>query len=763
MEPIVLKNVNTHNLKNVSVEIPRGCICLVAGISGSGKSSLFIDTLHPEALYSYMETVGQSSGIWGVRREKPDLEEATGLSPTVVINSRGLPGHPWTGAGEVTDTTSALRLLIHNCGRPYCLKCNREIEVKDVESVVASLISKPEGTKVILTSPLSSGNKQALMRAGFTKIFKDGNTLDIEELEEIEGITEVIIDRIIIKPGSASRITQSVEMAFRMSSGTVKVYINNTAHIWSEKAICPECAEVIPPSSPGMFSRFSIKGKCPSCGGLGNINNIKCHLCEGSGFSKAALSRIYRGKTIVDFYKMTFDELKFFLQSFTPESVLEKHSVLKLLDGLVSIINDTAIGYLKIGREIQTLARGEIQLCRIARHLASCFSHIIYIFDEPASGLTKTERPLLYKIFNKLKARGNTVIILEHDLDFINHADWIIETGPGAGETGGKIVFSGTPDEFKLSDTITSKLFHRDLRDLQPSSLISRYKWTVTGLHYRNLKNLDLEIPCGAFTVFEGSCGSGKSTALDALYCIIQNRKIPGLDINSTKGGEYFTGDIQIASSINSPSNPHSSVASWLGISPLFRDLLASTPLAKQKGYSVSRFSSKIKGGRCEQCLGRGRITAPVGFMSEMTLLCPGCDGARYNSETLDIRWRGKNIYDILQMTLNEIGSFFINHEKIINKIKYIQEAGLGYLTAGQETGTLSGGEMQRIALARELSKTRKKSSLYLIDDISSGLHVHDMELLGQLIIQLTQSGHTVIAADDSGFMSHFAHQIINL
>ncbi|MBU1219063.1 hypothetical protein KKF34_13680 [Myxococcota bacterium] len=763
MEPIILKKVNTHNLKNVSVEIPRGSMCLVVGVSGSGKSSLFIDTLHPEALYSYMETVGQTSGIWGARREKPDLEETSGLSPTIVIDSRGLPGHPWSSTAEVTDTASALRLLIHNCGHPWCFSCKHEIEVKDVESVVSTLISKPQGTKLVLTSPLTSADKKTLLRAGFTKIIKNGIALDIEDLTDIEGNIEVVIDRIIIKQGTASRIAQSVELAYKLSSGSVKVYLNDIPFTWSEKAVCPDCGRIIPQSSPGLFSRFSLKGKCPDCNGTGKSENEPCLSCNGSGFSTSAMSRLYRGYTISDFYNMTFMELHTVLTSISSETPLEKHALTRLIDGLDSIINDTSIGYLKLGREIQTLARGEVQLCRIARHLAGCFSHIIYIFDEPTSGLTKTERPLLYNIINKLKSKGNTVIVLEHDLDFVKHADYVIETGPGAGESGGEIVFSGTIKDFIKSDSPTARFLNIDLPSTNTGTPATNYYWKISGLTYRNIKNIDIKIPCSAFTIVSGNCASGKSSLLDALYHIVQNRRIPDLNIDYSKGSEFFTGDIQITSSINSPSNPHSTVASWLGITAFFRELLAQTPLARQKGYSSSRFSSKIKGGRCEKCLGRGRITAPVGFMSEMTLVCPACEGARFNSETLDIRWRGKNINDILKMTLNEIGSFFINHEKIINKIKFIQEAGLGYLNAGQETGTLSGGEFQRIALARELSKSRKKSSLYLIDDISSGLHISDMELLGNLIIRLTQSGHTVVAADDSGFMTRFAHNVINL
>ncbi|MBN2723957.1 MAG: hypothetical protein JXR95_07815 [Deltaproteobacteria bacterium] len=764
-EVIFLQNVKTHNLKNIDVEIPKNVVCMVLGVSGSGKSSLFLDTLHPESLFRYLETISNGNGIWTKRREKPDVEDATGITPTIVVDPRS--SFPVSGARaiEITELLYFLRLLFVSGAQPYCINCRSFLKVRDVQGVVREILTWEQGCKLIVTARCSGASLSVenLLSGGFTRILENGEVKDVEEITEGFNPVKyyhVIVDRLQLRENSASRLSQSVETAFRVSDGVVSVFRDGVSTTFSRNAVCEKCGFQIPSLSPGLFSRFNT-GKCDVCHGRGAVSGEGCISCSGMGYSENVSSWKFRNYSLTEILGMTFGEISEIFSEISPSNKVEGQLLSRILHDLNIICDTILLGDIKASEPIVNLSRGEIQLLRLAKVATGGFSGVVYILDEPSTGLTWRERSRVFEIINKLRNQSNTVIVLEHDLEFLKIADYVIETGPGAGVQGGEIIFTGNVADFYKSKTLTSQIL-RNLSAKKNYSVSGNYPYHFgfSSLKKNEILFQDIEMPCRALITVTGPMSGGKSTLLSIINDLFSEKK-SGCQVSY--GGEYFTGGVEYITGIQAKANPHSTVASYLGFSSVFRELLAATILSKQRGWKAGRFSSKSKDGRCETCSGRGRITASVGHMSEMTIECPECAGTRFNADILEIKWRGKNINDILGLTLNEAADFFKNHAKIQSSIKPAQETGLGYLECGQETGTLSGGEFQRMVMARELTRKKKRPCLYIIDDATSGLHYKDMDTLGLLFRNMVEKGHTIIIADDSEYMIRYSDMNIDL
>ncbi len=899
---LIVKGAREHNLKNVSVEIPRDSLVVFTGLSGSGKSSLAFDTIYAEGQRRYMESLSSYARQFLGIMEKPDVDSIDGLSPAISIDQKTTSKNPRSTVGTVTEIYDYLRLLYARIGVPHCPVCGKEIKKQSIDQVADKVLKLPEGTRFQVLAPIAKGKKgefqkefEQAQKSGFSRVRVDGIVYDLSEnikLEKnIKHNIEIIVDRLIMKEGIVSRLTDSLETAFSLTDGTALIdVIDGEEILFSQNFACPEHGSCMDELEPRMFSFNNPFGACPTCSGLsvfmrvsedllvpnrklsinegaikgcgwgktdsstiagmyynalaerydftldtpfnkipkagqnaifygtngerirmvrqneygsgtymtefeGIVNNLErrykettsdwsrkeieqymtscpCPDCNGARLKPGPLAVTVGGINIKEFTDMSIgDELKFIenLELNEKEQIIGKQ-IIKEIRSRLSFLCGVGLDYLTLSRSAGTLSGGESQRIRLATQIGSSLMGVLYILDEPSIGLHQRDNEKLLKSLKNLRDLGNTLIVVEHDEDTMNEADYIVDVGPGAGVHGGEIVCAGTVEEIKkCKKSLTGQYLSGEKKIPLPEK---RRKGNgkfieIKGARQNNLKDIDVKIPLGELVVVTGVSGSGKSSLINEilykkLAAELNNaRKFAGKHDEIT-GIENLDKVIDIDQSPIGRT-PRSNTATYTGVFNDIRTLFAQTADAKAKGYDAGRFSFNVKGGRCEACEGDGIIKIEMNFLSDVYVPCEVCRGARYNRETLDVKYKGKSISDVLNMTVEEAMEFFSNIPKIRRKLETIFDVGLGYITLGQSATTLSGGEAQRVKLATELSKPSTGKTIYILDEPTTGLHTADVKKLLEVINKLVDANNSVIVIEHNLDVIKTADHIIDL
>lgn len=899
---IVIKGAREHNLKNIDLTIPRDSLVVMTGLSGSGKSSLAFDTIYADGQRRYVESLSSYARQFLGQMEKPDVDSIEGLSPAISIDQKTTSKNPRSTVGTVTEIYDYLRLLYARIGIPHCPVCGKEILQQSIDQIVDQIIGLPMGTKIQLLAPIVRGRKgehtkefDRARKSGYVRVRVDGNIFELSEENKLEKNKkhniEIVVDRLAIKEGVKSRLTDSIETVMNISGGMLIVDVAGGEELlFSQNYACPEHNISIEELTPRMFSFNNPFGACEKCTGLGVflkvdpemiipnkdlsikqgaikamgwnsldegtiammyynaiakrykisldtpvkdlpkevmdvflygtdgeklelhritafgggkylspfegiVNNmerryhestsefsrdeitscmseINCPDCHGERLKKESLSVTVGKKNISDLCKLSVVGSLEFLQNLelSERDMFIADRIVKEISERLGFLESVGLDYLTLSRASGTLSGGESQRIRLATQIGSSLVGVLYILDEPSIGLHQKDNARLLETLKKLRDIGNTVIVVEHDEDTMRGADFIVDIGPGAGIHGGEVVFAGTPDNLeKCEDSITGQYLSG--RKFVPVPATRREGnglfLEIKGATENNLKNIDVKIPLGIFTCVTGVSGSGKSSLVNE---IIYKYLAAKLNRARLKCGKFksFTGVENLDKIIDidqSPigRTPRSNPATYTGVFTDIRELFAQTNDAKMKGYASGRFSFNIKGGRCEACEGDGILKIEMHFLPDIYVPCEVCKGRRYNRETLDIHYKGKSIYDVLEMTIEEGATFFENHPKIARKLQTLQEVGLGYVKIGQASTTLSGGEAQRVKLATELSKRATGKTIYVLDEPTTGLHTADVHKLIEVLERLVDSGNTLVVIEHNLDVIKTADYIIDL
>ena len=899
---IRIRGANVNNLKNLSVDIPRDKFVVFTGLSGSGKSSLAFDTIYAEGQRRYMESLSSYARQFLGQMEKPDVESIEGLPPASSIDQKSTHRNPRSTVGTVTEFYDYFRLLYARVGIPHCPKCGREIKKQTVDQMVDSIMSFPERTKIQLLAPVVRGRKgthakllEQAKRSGYVRVQIDGNLYELSEEisldKNIKHNIEIVVDRLIVKPGIEKRLSDSIETVLDLAEGLLMVdTMDGNIHNFSQSFSCPDCGISVDEIEPRSFSFNNPFGACPDCLGLGYkmefdidlmipdrslsildgaivvtgwqsctnegsfsraildalareydfslatpfeeypekiqdilingtnghsvkvyykgqrgegvydvafpglIRNVEqryretgsdamkqeyesfmritpCKTCKGQRLKKESLAVTVADKNIYEVTNLSIEKLKAFLadMQLSEQQQLIGRQILKEIRARVSFLSDVGLDYLSLGRATGTLSGGEAQRIRLATQIGSGLVGVAYILDEPSIGLHQRDNDRLLGSLMKLRDLGNSLIVVEHDEDTMRAADCIVDIGPGAGEHGGQLVAMGTAEDLmKNEDSITGAYLSGKLKIPIP---LERRKptgfLTVKGAAENNLKNIDVKIPLGIMTCITGVSGSGKSSLINE---ILYKRLARDLNRARVIPGKHkdILGTDQLDKVINidqSPigRTPRSNPATYTGVFDQIRDLFAATADAKAKGYKKGRFSFNVKGGRCEACSGDGIIKIEMHFLPDVYVPCEVCKGKRYNRETLEVKYKDKNIYDVLNMTVEEALTFFENVPSIKRKIQTLYDVGLSYIRLGQPSTELSGGEAQRIKLATELSKRSTGKTIYILDEPTTGLHFADVHKLVEILKRLSEGGNTVVVIEHNLDVIKTADYIIDI
>ena len=898
---IRIRGANEHNLKNLTLEIPRNELVVLTGLSGSGKSSLAFDTIYAEGQRRYMESLSSYARQFLGQMEKPDVEKIEGLSPAISIDQKSTNRNPRSTVGTVTEIYDYFRLLYARIGIPHCPNCGREIARQTVDQMVDRIMELPERTRIQILAPVVRGRKgehqkviDRARKAGYVRLRIDGNLYDISEeikLEKnIKHNIEIVIDRLVVKEGIQRRLTDSVENALQLADGLLQVdVVDGEMMQFSQSFACPDCGISVQEIEPRSFSFNNPFGACPGCAGLGysmefapelivpdetrSINEgaiavlgwqscmnkgsfanailvaltgkfgfsldtpykdlspevknmlmygteesvdvyyegqrgrgvypvkfdglIKnteqryretasetmkaeyesfmritpCKVCKGKRLRKESLAVTVGGIDIYDLTCMSIHALSDFMEKLelTPTQLKIGAQVLKEIRARVGFLIDVGLDYLTLARATATLSGGEAQRIRLATQIGSGLVGVCYILDEPSIGLHQRDNDKLLRTLKNLRDLWNTVIVVEHDEDTMLAADYIVDIGPGAGSHGGRVVAQGIAEEIMANpDSITGQYLSGEKFIPVPAERRKPTGWIkVRGARVNNLRNIDVEIPLGIMTVVTGVSGSGKSSLVnEILYkhlakSLNRARTIAG-DHDGIDGLESLDKVIAIDQSPIGRT-PRSNPATYTGVFDMIRALFAGTTDAKAKGYNKGRFSFNVKGGRCEACGGDGILKIEMHFLPDVYVPCEVCHGKRYNRETLEVRYKGKNIYDVLDMTVEEAVTFFENVPSIRRKIQTLYDVGLGYVKLGQPSTELSGGEAQRIKLATELSRKSTGRTIYILDEPTTGLHFEDVSKLNVILHQLVEGGNTVVVIEHNLDVIKTADYIIDM
>ena len=899
---IRIRGANVNNLKNLSVDIPRDKFVVFTGLSGSGKSSLAFDTIYAEGQRRYMESLSSYARQFLGQMEKPDVESIEGLPPAISIDQKSTNRNPRSTVGTVTEIYDYFRLLYARVGIPHCPKCGREIKKQTVDQMVDSIMSFPERTKIQLLAPVVRGRKgthakllEQAKRSGYVRVQIDGNLYELSEEisldKNIKHNIEIVVDRLIVKPGIEKRLSDSIETVLDLAEGLLMVdTMDGNIHNFSQSFSCPDCGISVDEIEPRSFSFNNPFGACPDCLGLGYkmefdidlmipdrslsildgaivvtgwqsctnegsfsraildalareydfslatpfeeypekiqdilingtnghsvkvyykgqrgegvydvafpglIRNVEqryketgsdtmkqeyesfmritpCKTCKGQRLKKESLAVTVADKNIYEITNLSIEKLKAFLadMQLSEQQQLIGRQILKEIRARVSFLSDVGLDYLSLGRATGTLSGGEAQRIRLATQIGSGLVGVAYILDEPSIGLHQRDKDRLLGSLMKLRDLGSSLIVVEHDEDTMRAADCIVDIGPGAGEHGGQLVAMGTAEDLmKNEDSITGAYLSGKLKIPVP---LERRKptgfLTVKGAAENNLKNIDVKIPLGIMTCITGVSGSGKSSLINE---ILYKRLARDLNRARVIPGKHkdILGTDQLDKVINidqSPigRTPRSNPATYTGVFDQIRDLFAATADAKAKGYKKGRFSFNVKGGRCEACSGDGIIKIEMHFLPDVYVPCEVCKGKRYNRETLEVKYKDKNIYDVLNMTVEEALTFFENVPSIKRKIQTLYDVGLSYIRLGQPSTELSGGEAQRIKLATELSKRSTGKTIYILDEPTTGLHFADVHKLVEILKRLSEGGNTVVVIEHNLDVIKTADYIIDI
>ena len=902
MDYIKIRGANEHNLKNIDIDIPRDKLVVLTGLSGSGKSSLAFDTIYAEGQRRYMESLSSYARQFLGQMEKPNVESIEGLSPAISIDQKSTNKNPRSTVGTVTEIYDYLRLLYARIGIPHCPKCGKEIQKQTVDQMVDKVMELPEGSRIQVLAPVVRGKKgrheKLLERAkknGYVRVRIDGNMYELSEEialdKNIKHNIEIVVDRLIVKPGIEKRLTDSVETTLALAEGLLEVeVIGGETLNFSQSFSCPDCDISIEEIEPRSFSFNNPFGACPVCFGLGYkmefdidlmipdqtlsidegaitvlgwqscaekgsftraildalckeynfslstpfeeypeevkdilihgtkgkevkvhyvgqrgegvygvafeglVKNVErryretgsetmraeyesfmritpCPECKGQRLKASALAVTVGGINISEMTSLSIEKLQVFLEKLqlTKTQELIGGQILKEIKARIGFLVNVGLDYLTLARATGSLSGGEAQRIRLATQIGSGLVGVAYILDEPSIGLHQRDNDKLLGALKNLRDLGNTLIVVEHDEDTMMEADYIVDIGPGAGEHGGEVVATGTAKEIMAcSQSITGAYLSGREQIPVPKERKEPKGWLkVIGAAENNLKNIDVEIPLGVMTCVTGVSGSGKSSLVNEIIYkalakkLNRARTIPGKH-KKIDGVEQLDKIINIDQSPIGRT-PRSNPATYTGVFDMIRDLFAATQDAKERGYKKGRFSFNVKGGRCEACSGDGILKIEMHFLPDVYVPCEVCGGKRYNRETLEVKYKGKSIFDVLDMTVEEALTFFEHVPSIRRKIQTLYDVGLSYIKLGQPSTTLSGGEAQRIKLATELSKRSTGKTIYILDEPTTGLHFADVHKLTEILRRLSEDGNTVLVIEHNLDVIKTADYIIDI
>jgi excinuclease ABC subunit A len=883
-DEIVIRGAREHNLKDVTVSLPRDRLVVITGLSGSGKSSLAFDTLYAEGQRRYVESLSAYARQFLGQMDKPDVDSIDGLSPAISIDQKTTTRNPRSTVGTVTEIYDYLRLLYARVGRPHCPKCGNPVSGQSAEQIVEQVLALPEGTRFTVDAPVVRGRKgefrdlfEELRADGYTRVKVDGEQYMIEDVpaldKQIRHTIAVVIDRLVMKSGLRPRLNDSVETALRLAEGLVEIAeVDGQVRTYSERFACPECGISLPELAPRIFSFNSPHGACPHCTGLGmqreidpdlivpdpslsiaegalvpwtviNTNfyeqviqaiaeryeiNLEtpwqdlpdrerdlflegtgdekiyvsyrnrmgrkrsymlafegivqglgrryretdsayqkerieeymtlkpCPQCHGARLKDTSLAVTVGDRNIAAVTALSVEQAMLFFETLdlTDTERVIGARILKEIRERLSFLENVGVGYLTLDRAAASLSGGEAQRIRLATQIGSSLMGVLYILDEPSIGLHQRDNARLLATLERLRTLGNTVIVVEHDEETMRAADHIVDMGPGAGEHGGRVVAEGTAAEVMDSpESITGAYLSGRRAIPVPDRRTHDSGWFgVHGAGEHNLKDIDVELPVGKFICVTGVSGSGKSTLVnEVIFKSLSNRVgrarvKPGAH-RSVHGIDAFDKVIDIDQSPIGRT-PRSNPATYTGLFDHIRHLYSQTPDAKTRGYKPGRFSFNVKGGRCETCKGDGTIKIEMHFLPDVYINCEVCQGRRYNKETLEVRFKGKSIADVLDMSVEEALDFFVKIPKLRRRLQTLHDVGLDYMRLGQPATTLSGGEAQRVKLATELSKVATGRTLYILDEPTTGLHMYDVEKLLVVLQRLVDAGNTVLVIE---------------
>lgn len=907
LKKIVIKGAREHNLKNVSLTLPRNKMIVFTGVSGSGKSSLAFDTIYAEGQRRYVESLSSYARQFLGQLNKPEVDAIEGLSPAISIDQKTSGRNPRSTVGTVTEIHDYLRLLYARCGTPHCPKCGRVIEKQTVDMVADKVLSLPQGTRIQINAPCVRGQKgqhvkllEGLKKEGFVRVRVDGEVYDLEEVpaldKNIKHTIEVVVDRLVVKAGVESRLNDSLETAFRLGKNlcTVSV-VGGEDTLYSQNYACPDCGISLEEMEPRSFSFNNPYGACPECMGLGELmkidkdlvvpdvqktlaegainvpgwnsatgksmahmylsalckyfeekkglkadldtpfeelpkavqeailygmkekievvyerayaggkfltdfegiipnlerrykestseysraeieeymSHVVCPKCKGRRLKAESLAVTVCGKNIAELSEMPVYKAKEFIDSMelSQSNAMIAQQITRELDARLRFLNSVGLGYLTLSRSAVTLSGGESQRIRLATQIGSGLVGVMYILDEPSIGLHQRDNGKLLDTLKALRDMGNTLIVVEHDEETMLAADYLVDMGPAAGVYGGEIVAEGTPKEVMDNpNSLTGGYLSGRLNIPVPKTRRTGngHSLIIRGARANNLKNVTAKIPLGMFVCVTGVSGSGKSSLINeilkkSLLRKLNRAKTKPMEHDGIDGVEFLDKVVDIDQSPIGRT-PRSNPATYTGLFDLIRELYAATPDAKMRGYTNGRFSFNTKGGRCEACKGDGILKIEMNFLSDVYVPCEVCGGRRYNRETLEVRYKGKNIYDVLEMTVEEALPFFSAHQKIKRKLQTLKEVGLGYMKLGQPATTLSGGEAQRVKLATELSRRDTGRTLYILDEPTTGLHTQDVKLLLDILQRLVDGGSSVVVIEHNLHVIKTADYILDM
>ncbi len=901
IDRITVRGARQHNLKNINLEIPRNRLTVITGLSGSGKSSLAFDTIYAEGQRRYVESLSAYARQFLEQLEKPDVDAVEGLSPAISIEQKTTSRSPRSTVGTVTEVYDYLRLLFSSVGQPHCHNCGRPVSRQSTDQIIQNIKELPEGERVMILAPIVRGRKgefkkelEKLQKSGFTRARIDGELRSLDEeiaLDKRRNHTiEVVVDRLLIKPGIAQRLEESVRTATKLTEGVVVVSIvDGEERMYSERMACVDCGISIPQLEPRSFSFNSVYGACKECHGLGTkmevdpakividdsvpigelrfvgdadkatdaylrealvavarhfncgpektfaelprkardafffglkdkiefrygeykyqaewkgatgflldamnrfgqdevswedkqraaleslISPITCRACNGARLQPESLAVKINGKSIAEYVALPISEaVKAFTEvTLNPREEIIAGRILKEVRNRLSFLQSVGLGYLALDRPAASLSGGEGQRIRLATQIGSQLRGVLYVLDEPSIGLHPRDNDRLLDTLAQLRDIGNTVLVVEHDEETIRRADYVVDLGPGAGTHGGEVVAIGAPEDIaRAPGSITGRYIAGDLKIEIPKQRRSPNGKVVTvrGASANNLKHLDVAFPLGVFTVVTGVSGSGKSTLVEDILYKALARKLyrslaePGAHA-AIEGLEHIDKIIEIDQSPIGRT-PRSNPATYTGLFTPIRELYAMLPESRERGYKPGRFSFNVKGGRCEECQGGGLKRIEMNFLPDVYVTCEVCRGQRYNRETLDVRYQGRNISELLDTTVEEALAPLENHPQIKQKLQTLYEVGLGYIKLGQSATTLSGGEAQRIKLAKELSRRATGRTVYILDEPTTGLHFEDVRKLLDVLQRLVDLGNTVIIIEHNLDVVKSADWVIDL
>ncbi len=801
---IEVKGAREHNLKNISVSIEKNKMTVITGLSGSGKSSLAFDTIYAEGQRRFIDSLSTYARNFLLQLNKPDVDSIHGLCPSIAIDQKTVGHSPRSTVGTVTEVYDYLRLLYAKAGTPICPEHKIPVEGQPLEQIKLDILERFDQKKLILLAPVAKSKKgefrkeiESWIKDGFVSAKIDGEWVTLESVSGLKKNNrhdiDIVMDKIVVNKKSSDqhRLSQAIASALSLSNGLLIAETpDGERKNFSTHFACPTCGYSFVNIDPLLFSFNNPKGACESCHGLGTQDVLEyevneyipgsgmstqkdwrlntdnpdfdwkdaqvCSSCRGSGLKEMALNVYYDDKNIYDLCLLSIKDLSLFFQKSVPPHLKRDiaQPIIKEILYRLTYLSQVGTGYLSLSRRSKTLSGGEAQRIRLASQVGAPLVGVLYVLDEPSIGLHPRDHKNVLSVLNEIKNRGNTIIVVEHDEDTIRCADNIIDIGPHAGRLGGELIFQGAFKDLKKSTGLTGDyLVGRKKIPVPPTRRPGNGKnLVIKGARGNNLKNFTTTLPLQTLIGVTGVSGSGKSTLIiDTLYKALANRFLKRSFVESPHDG--ITGYEHIDNIIEIDQKPigrtpRSCPATYVGVFPLIRNLFTQLPDSKIRGYDLGRFSFNVKGGRCETCQGGGTVRVKMQFLSDVYVKCDVCMGKRYNSETLLVKYKGKTIDDVLSMSVEEAFHFFENHKSIQRKLETLLRVGLSYITLGQSSTTLSGGEAQRIKLSRELSKRLTGHTLYILDEPTTGLHIHDVAQLIDLLSELVDRDNTVVVVE---------------